>query len=300
MKKDRKRQIRKYDNYRTDCKIYYGVFKLHGKLAVDPKRLLKLKLITKEQFDYINSIPRNTKYFYPTKNSQNSWYDHLAKYYTMMTEIWNEQAPLLSHVKTPEQVYDETYAEMSSFWDEENNQKAFLSSIVDSKNRERMYVVINAYFYAQFFTLLMTTFEQLKLQLIMGCGYDKKDVTFRDFNAFLKNNKIDYKSIDKDEEYKSLVLIYDYIKHATTKAYDKAYSDKNAQKWLLKIKNPDLVFAIFSPLMIKNADELIEYTFNTACSYLQSLCNKLTGESEYSQLEWKEFYINLVIDAKKY
>ena len=87
MKKDRKRQIRRYDDYRRDCRFYYGVFKLHGKLAVDPKRLLKLKLITKEQFDYINSIPRNTRYFYPkyhffkesifaiTDNTLNSLYD---------------------------------------------------------------------------------------------------------------------------------------------------------------------------------------------------------------------------------
>lgn len=296
MKKDRKRQIRRYDDYRLDCRIYYGVFKLHGKLAVDPKRLLKLALITKEQFDYINSIPRNTKYFYPSKSSLNSWYDHLAQYYSMMSDIWGEQKSLLQHVKTPKQVYDETYANISEYWDEENNQKAFLASVSASKKRERSYVFFYHYFHAQFFTLLIATFEQLKLQLIMGCGYSNKDVTSDKFDDFLKKNNIDSKSINKYEEYNSLVLIYNYIKHATTKAYNKAYADKNAQKWLTKCKNPDLVAAVFSPLMINNADELIVYTFNTACSYLQSLCYKLTGETENSQLEWKEFYLKIVND----
>lgn len=105
MKKDRKRQIRRYDDYSLDRRICYGVFKLHGKLAVDPKRLLKINLLSYEQYRVLSAKPRSTQYYYPQyKNYTDCIFGVVEKTLDDLQQLWKtEFEPLEEQILTPEE-----------------------------------------------------------------------------------------------------------------------------------------------------------------------------------------------------
>ena len=296
MKKDRKRQIRRYDDYRRDCRFYYGVFKLHGKLAVDPKRLLKLKLITKEQFDYINSIPRNTRYFYPkyhffkesifaiTDNTLNSLYD-----------LWGKEfKPLIENIVTPQQYaqMQETkrFINISHYDDLEDFTYA---RIMDEIYRKGPYYIALEMFNVQFFLLYFSTIENLVLKICKFAGYPNEKLYEKEKNNFLTNRNCD--NLICKKEYEGLRTLYNLIKHGSFDDKADYTNGLFCEFFDIEKYNPNIDLAI---LRIKSVRCLIKKTFEYVPVYIRDMCEKLNGNKFcYYKLDCEEHYKAIVKNA---
>ena len=292
MKKDRKRQIRRYDDYSLDCRICYGVFKLHGKLAVDPKRLLKLALITKEQFDYINSIPRNTQYFYPN-DEKPKHYDMIIKELSNLRSMWrNEYLPLLNCIKTPKQVEDDTRLSMLCYTSDMDDFDEICSeSMIAGVHRMIAYNNILRTIYLQYFSMTISKCEQLIYKLICDCGYTDDEFSFQKYLEFLKKKNINNDDLANSQEFDGMRKIYNILKHGTKDTFNKLKKAEYANGHLLnKEYNKDI-----TPIEYINLPcDLLSDAFTLSENYLLSLCEVLTGENSLSKYKTKEYYIDRV------
>lgn len=293
MKKERKRQIRDFDKYLSDCKEYYGILKVNHKIAIDPKRLFKLELINKEELSYINSIPRNTHYFYPTKNRNDLLINDIKRDFRFMRFFWtNEVLPFIKNVKTPSQVADEeranSIAHLSDMDDIDIvNERVTIARI----KREAIYPTIIHLFYIQHFLGIVAILEQMKISTLVRKGYSKKDFGETSEQDFFNENGFNKSEIMFQEEYRAITLIANFLKHSSKKSYDRIISHSIARTFLNQKK-----FSIgeFAHTYIRDAMKLIRYALEYGEKYELSYCSVVTGENSNSYLETKDYYLDLV------
>ena len=292
MKKERKRQIRNYNNATTDQE-YYGVIKTNGVIAVDPKRLYKQKLLKKAEFDYISSIPRNTHYFYPTKNRSDLLINDIKRDFRFMRFFWtNEVLPFIKNVKTPSQAADEERANSIAYLSDMDdidivNERVTIARI----KREAIYPTIIHLFYIQHFLGIVAILEQMKISTLVRKGYSKADFGEKSEQVFFNENGIIKSVIMFQEEYKAITLIANFLKHSSKKSYDMIISHSIARTFLNQKK-----FSIgeFSHTYIRDAMKLIKYALEYGEKYELSYCSVVTGENYNSYLETKDYYLDLV------
>ena len=215
MKKERKRQIKKYDLYSPDKKEHYGVFKIHGKIAVDAKRLYKLELIDATQLEYINKQQRNTKYFYPQKDDYcKSIFYFFDSHLNWLRNLWNEEyEPLSNKILTPKEYADlqqaKRYVNIKSFDDTEMFE---LLKILDIHERNKRYYYALRLFYVQYFILYYAIAENLTTKVFNECCHVKEKVFNNKKKEILEKEGI---TLVNDLEYESLRKLYNLIKHGS-------------------------------------------------------------------------------------
>lgn len=103
--------------------LFYGFHKHNGKLSIDTKRLKKVFEYEGYKIeDYFGvadllNYPRNTHYFVPKKKKR---YDYMVNYLVDTLKIllkdWKEEyLPMISNIKTPNQIEGETIANRIAF-----------------------------------------------------------------------------------------------------------------------------------------------------------------------------------------
>lgn len=297
MKKDRKRQIRRYDDYCWDCRIHYGVFKLHGKLAVDPKRLLKIHLLSYEQYRVLSAKPRSTQYYYPQyKNYTDCIFGVVEKTLDDLQQLWKtEFEPLEEQILTPEEYANrqETKRYCNIVSPDDIEDFAF-SKIMDRIHRTRPYYLALLFFNVQFFLLYFACVENLVLKICRTAGYSKEKLYNEEKNNFILDH------IDSDvifcDEYEGLRILYNLLKHGSRD--NKAdYKNKTFCKFFdIEKYKLDTDLAILS---LKHADCLIKTAFGFITPYVRDLCEKLNKNTfDNYKLECEEYFLRLVQEAK--
>lgn len=297
MKKDRKRQIRKYNDYYWDNSIHYGVIKRHGKMAVDPKRLLKIDLLSIEQYRILSAKPRNTKYYYPPyKKYVNCIFGLIDKTLNDLQHLWqNEFEPLVEKLITPKEYAERQETKRFLTLNSADDLEDFtLSKIMDEIYRTRPYYLALRFFNVQFFLLYFACAENLELKICRTAGYQNDKLYNRQKNDFIRKHAISTPIYSN--EYEGLRILYNLLKHGSRD--NKAdYSNKTFCKFFdIEKYNTDTNLAILS---LNHVDCLIKTAFNYVTPYIRDLCEKLNNNTfDNYKLECEEYYLQLIKEAK--
>lgn len=303
MKKYRRRIIPEYDTkYADSDPEFYGVFieKNNGHIVsvkVDPKRLRKTGLIDNDMYNDIQSINRNTPYFFPAKKITEKYCFETFRYAIEgLRRLWaKEIRPAIDKLQTPQEAgqvaFEGRLADGVLEYDECEMVRTMTSIL-----RAPAYQHAITMFYAQFALLLGSTVEAVMVDVITQQGYSNDKFNRENLKSFVSGRVpgLDYTLFDNHCYYDKIYTLWNFIKHNNIDVYNK-----------VKERYPD--FLLNASVPYKNGDSAIKYLalseellldlMNGVVQFFDEFCRKVFGETtDYAGWNTEAFYVRLVKD----
>lgn len=221
LKRDRKRQIRDYSKFRDTDKEYYGLFYRKGKLRIDVKRLAKQDLIPLKIVKKINSVPRNTAYFFPKKKKKSEYICNITRMdIDSLIRIWKHEIhPVINRIKTPSEAGHDAYIRHihTGILDSDELQ---IVSVMESIKRERDYYPVIKSIYGQYIHFIGSAVEHLVIKIMKNDGHILKRTGMKNIKDLLyKEYNVKFKKLQFVDNYKKFYALWNFLKHNSLESY---------------------------------------------------------------------------------
>ncbi len=301
MKKESNRKIQDYENkYPDTVPEYYGVFikKKNREILsvkVDPKRLLKTRLIDEELYRDIQSVKRNTPYFHPKKKKcEKYYYEEYRNQMENLRKLWyREIKPAINKIETPDQVGDRAYSSniADGIMDVEECE---VSRTIAKAIRSRNYQYAIRMFYAQFILLIGAEVEAVMVKVITKKGYQNVKFNRSCLSKYLMETypNLDYTKLDSYSYYDKIYKLWNFIKHNNSDVFNKVFN--SFPELLINPQKKYVAGDIAINYLVLNEDLIMDLLSGLE-KFFDEFCSKFFGEkTDYPQWNTESYYVELV------
>ncbi len=265
---------------------YYGIHKDSGHLKIDLPRLKQIcEELGETHLLRDKMFVSNDKYLRPArlKKTDYAYNIAMAQLNTLRSDWHNEYRPVLKMITTPEQVENDSIVDnISTMIDSSGFDDAFVNATLAKIKRMPKYTHVIRSLYASFISKIRIEVDRLFLCILVNEGYSQDDYDLHDLATFcdtkyaVQNAKI-LENLPCYDDFKSLTMIDNFIKHNTISAYTK-----------LKEKYPHYVNPGTKKLTYQNGMYAVDWLVIPA-DYIDNLFNKLeTFLQQFCQIILKE------------
>ena len=303
MKRERNRKIHNYARYDDERAQYYGIFPKYKEgtyfgenrfstLKIDPKRLLKTNLIDEETYNKIQSVNRNTKYYYPPAKIKDK-FSHFCSIINHLQKLWREEyLPAIKRIETPEEVEERNFnaviaSAITADDYEECQEKSFLERI---KRIPSYNYAVNV-FYGQYVLIIGSYAEATMLTIVSQIGYVNDSFNRKKLIEFIKQKtSLDISEFETYKYYDKLYKLWNFIKHNNKDCYKKLYvSFPELFKTDSTYKAGQLAIGY-----IKLGENLFKELFEGLKSFYAEFCCKVFGEyTSFEDWESEMYYVKI-------
>ncbi len=285
MKKERNRKLKDYSRYNEFEKEYYGIFIKNDKLRIDVKRLSILKdeqPFPIELLEKVNSMPRNTAYFFPKMKKRNEYTINIfVDAIHEIKTIWlKDLCHAIDGLTTPEKAGDLAYGSNVSDGIMDPEECLSVRSRV-TRQRTASYDRAIQMIYAQFIHLMASIIEHAQIMAFESVGLKFVYLNRKILKKKLKEqyDGLEIKTVENYQEYDKFYALWNFLKHNSKSSY------KNLKTTYPEILINDEFKGGYSLNYVRLSEELIFELLSRLELFFNSLCTDVFKE-DIKEAEW--------------
>lgn len=291
MKRERKRDIKNYSNFRDSLSMEFnGLFIKKEKLRIDVKRLAKSDIFPSKIIEKINRIPRNTKYFFPKGKEGDDYRCNLFnKYIEETRHLWiADLSPLMNFIKKPNEFGDEVYRHniFNGILEHDECETVRSKEII---KRSEGYSSVLKMIRAQFIHYIGSIVEVALLDVFTREGHVMNYSSRKEFKKILCDEYgIEIEELLNYSNYLNFYALWNFMKHSSKKSYDD-----------LKSKNPEIMTdkqyknGTYSLSYLKLNDDTVTQLLDDLDIFFSSFSENVFNEDlEEAKWNYDQYFLN--------
>lgn len=284
---------------------YFGVHKRNDRLHIDTKRFKKmlLRYDCKEFLKEGMFKNRATTYLIPKKVHRHDYKVNIIRdlLSNLQADWYNEFKPLLTKIKTPEEVSENSRLDMiSTTACSEDYDEIDVESRIKGIKRIPKYESVIQSLYCQFICKICAEIDRFTLILITSLGYSDNCFDTGKLRKFTDDlmNKSGARLIEKLSEFSSFDMLHkinNFLKHNTLSTYN-TLKKKYSENVRYNINGKPYENGMFAGDWIIVKDEYIDKLFIELNKFFEDYCKTIIGE-DLEESKWN--YDNYFSEAVK-